>query len=138
MTIFGSDFHGSIRDLRVLAIGAFGMVALKQFGGALTAQRRPVLATAAIGGAFVATVILDVILIPLHADFGASIASAVAYTIGGAVIGAAFSRALGTRLSELIPRGSDALMYTHAPIQTPNCAVLKARTVTFGQDPSDG
>jgi O-antigen/teichoic acid export membrane protein len=111
VTIFGSDFHGSIRDLRVLAIGAFGMVALKQFGGALTAQRRPVLATAAIGGAFVATVILDVILIPLHADFGASIASAVAYTIGGAVIAAAFSRALGTRPSELIPRGSDALMY---------------------------
>jgi O-antigen/teichoic acid export membrane protein len=111
VTIFGSDFHGSIRDLRVLAIGAFGMVALKQFGGALTAQRRPVLATAAISGAFVATVVLDVILIPLHADFGASLASAIAYTIGGAVMALAFSRAMETRLSDLVPRGNEGAWF---------------------------
>ncbi|HEX3456105.1 MAG TPA: hypothetical protein VHS03_15895 [Gaiellaceae bacterium] len=27
VTIFGSDFHGSIRDLRILALGAFGIAA---------------------------------------------------------------------------------------------------------------
>jgi hypothetical protein len=34
VTIFGSDFHGSIRDLRILALGAFGIAAIKQLGTA--------------------------------------------------------------------------------------------------------
>ena len=29
VTVFGSDFHGSIRDLRILALGAFGIAAIK-------------------------------------------------------------------------------------------------------------
>jgi O-antigen/teichoic acid export membrane protein len=113
VSLFGSDFRGSIRDLRVLALGAFGVMALKQFGGALNAQRRPLLGSAAIGSAFVATVALDLLLIPPHADFGASVASAVAHTLGGVVIIVIFSRALEIRLSEFIPRGNELFLYRH-------------------------
>jgi Na+-driven multidrug efflux pump len=93
--------------LRILALGAFGIVALKLLGNALTAQRKPMLETAAIGGAFVCTVALDVILIPAHGGLGAAIASSVAYTFGGILVALIFTRALKGRLGDLVPRGSE-------------------------------
>jgi Na+-driven multidrug efflux pump len=93
--------------LRVLAVGAFGIVALKLLGNALTAQRKPMLETAAIGGAFICTVALDVILIPAHGGLGAAIASSVAYTFGGVLVALIFTRALKGRLGHLVPRGSE-------------------------------
>jgi len=107
VTIFGSDFHGSIRDLRILALGAFGIAAIKQLGVALTSQNRPLLETAGILVAFAVTAVTDVLLIPAHADLGASIASTVSYSAGGLAMAALFVRALGGRLSDLVPRGSE-------------------------------
>jgi O-antigen/teichoic acid export membrane protein len=104
VTIFGDAFHGSIDDLRVLALGALGMAALKLLGNALTAQRRPLLATAAIGAAFASTLVLDVLLIPSLEGLGAAIASTVAYTIGGLAAVAAFTGALPATSGDLIPR----------------------------------
>jgi len=107
VTIFGSDFHGSIRDLRILALGAFGIAAIKQLGTALTSQNRPLLETGGILVAFAVTAVTDVLLIPSHADLGASIASTVSYSAGGLAMAALFVRALGGRLSDLLPRGSE-------------------------------
>lgn len=107
VTIFGSDFHGSIRDLRILALGAFGIAAIKQLGTALTSQNKPLLETAGILVAFAVTAVADVILIPSHADLGASIASVVSYTAGGLVMAALFVRALGAKPTDLLPRRSD-------------------------------
>jgi len=107
VTFFGESFRGSVEMLRVLALGAFGIVALKLLGNALTAQRKPMLETAAIGGAFVCTVALDVILIPTHGGLGAAIASSVAYTFGGFLVALIFTRALNGRLGHLVPRGSE-------------------------------
>jgi O-antigen/teichoic acid export membrane protein len=107
VTLFGEAFRGSIEMLRVLALGAFGIVALKLLGNALTAQRKPMLETAAIGGAFLCTVALDVILIPAHGGLGAAIASSVAYTLGGVLVALIFTRALKGRLGHLVPRGSE-------------------------------
>ena len=56
-TIFGSDFEGSVVMLRVLLIGVFGIIALKLFGNALTAQRRPLLASTAISVGFATTIV---------------------------------------------------------------------------------
>ena len=56
VTFFGESFRGSIGDLRVLVLGAFGVVALKQLGSVLTGQGKPTLASLAIGISFVATV----------------------------------------------------------------------------------
>jgi O-antigen/teichoic acid export membrane protein len=108
VTVFGEGFRGSIDDLRILSLGALGIVALKQLGSALTAQGRPLNASAAIGVAFAATVVLDVLLIPPYGGAGAAIASTVSYTAGGLVIAVIFAQALGGRLTELVPRGNEA------------------------------
>jgi O-antigen/teichoic acid export membrane protein len=107
VTLFGGDFRGSVDDLRVLALGAFGIVALKLLGNALTAQAKPLLETAAIGVSFLTIVALDVLLIPAHGGLGAAIASAVAYTVGGIAVALIFSRGLASRVSELAPRGTE-------------------------------
>ncbi len=106
-TIFGEEFRDSIFDLRVLALGAFGIIALKQLGNALTAQGRPTLASTAIGIGFVATLVLDVLLIPSHGAAGAAVASTLSYTVGGIAVVVIFSRALGTSPVALLPRLAD-------------------------------
>ncbi len=107
VTVFGSAFEGSVRDLRILALGAFGIAAIKQLGVALTSQNKPLLETAGILVAFAVTAVTDVLLIPSHADLGASIASTVSYTAGGVAMAVLFVRALGGRMSDLLPRGSE-------------------------------
>ena len=107
VTVFGEEFRGSIGDLRILALGAFGIVALKLLGSALNAQGRPMRANIGVGVAFIATVALDLLLIPSHGGLGAAIASTLAYTAGGAAIVLVFARDLGRPATELIPRGSE-------------------------------
>jgi O-antigen/teichoic acid export membrane protein len=107
VTIFGEEFSDSVADLRVLAGGAFGVVALKQLGNALTGRDRPLAASLSIGSAFLFTVALDIVLIPRYEDLGAAIASTVAYTLGGFVIITVFNRSLGGRVLDLVPRPAD-------------------------------
>jgi len=108
VTFFGQDFRGSIDDLRVLAAGAFGIVALKQLGSALTARHKPTLASAAISSAFASTVVLDFLLIPDHGGVGAAVASAVSYTLGGIVVVAVFLSAIGGTTRDFLPTRGDA------------------------------
>lgn len=107
VTVFGAAFRGSIEQLRILAAGTLGIVALKLFGNALTAQRKPMLETAAVAAAFLMTVGLDIALIPAHGGVGASVASTVAYSAGGVAAGILLARALRTGMGEMIPRGRD-------------------------------
>ncbi len=108
-TVFGNDFSGSVSMLRVLALGALGITTLKLLGNTLTAQRRPLLETAAVAVAFVTVFALDFILIPAHGGLGASIASAASYTLGGVAVAVIFARALGARVSEMVPRPGDLI-----------------------------
>ena len=107
VTIFGEDFRGSIVDLRILALGAFGIVALKQLGNALTAQSRPTLASAAISVGFVSTLVLDILFIPPWGGVGAALASTISYTVAGVAVIVIFARALGVPSTALLPRWSD-------------------------------
>ncbi|MGH2714354.1 MAG: oligosaccharide flippase family protein [Thermoleophilaceae bacterium] len=106
-TIFGSEFEGSVDDLRLLVAGGFGIAALKMLGSALTAQGKPLLETAAIGVAFVMIVVLDVVLIPAYGGEGAAVAASVAYCAGGVAVALIFARALGARARDLVPRPRD-------------------------------
>jgi len=108
VVLFGEDFRGAINELRILACGAFGIVALKQLGNALTARQMPTRASLAIASAFVSTVVLDLLLIPTHGGIGASIASTVSYTLGGVVMVVIFTRSLGGSGRDLIPGTNDA------------------------------
>ena len=107
LQLFGEDFRGSIDDLRVLAVGAFGIVALKQIGNALTARQLPSLASFGIGVAFVTTLTLDVLLIPSLGGLGAALASTLSYTLGGIVILLLFTRSLGGHILDFVPRPRD-------------------------------
>jgi O-antigen/teichoic acid export membrane protein len=104
---FGDAFAGSVDDLRILAFGAFGMVALKLLGSALNAQGEPMLTNIGVGVAFVATITFDVLLIPSHGGLGAAMASTIAYSAGGVAIAVVFARVLKRRPRDLVPRRSD-------------------------------
>jgi len=95
---------GSLADLRLLAPGAFVIIALKLLANSLTAQRKPMLGNIAVAVAFAATVALDLLLIPRYGGAGAAAASTVAYSAGGVAVAIIFCRAFGTRLRELLPR----------------------------------
>jgi O-antigen/teichoic acid export membrane protein len=109
VSLFGEEFRGAVDDLRLLSAGAFGIVALKQLGSALTARQKPSLASFAIGVAFASTVLLDILLIPEHGGTGAAIASSLSYTLGGIVIVFVFTRSLGGRMLDLLPRPGDLM-----------------------------
>jgi len=105
--VFGQRFAGATDDLRVLAFGALGIVVFELLTNALTAQRKPMLASAAIGVAFVLTATLDLLLIPVYGGLGAAIATTVAYTGGGIAAVLIFDRAMHARISDLAPRRDD-------------------------------
>jgi O-antigen/teichoic acid export membrane protein len=107
VTVFGESFGGSVDDLRVLAFGAFGMVALKLLANALTAQRKPMLANAALAVAFAVTIVLDVVLISRYGGVGAAAASTVAYTVGGLAVALIFVRTLHGRMRDFRPGRRD-------------------------------
>jgi O-antigen/teichoic acid export membrane protein len=111
VTLFGEDFRGSVDDLRVLAAGAIGVVAVKLFGVALVAKGRPVLQSVGIGAGFVLTIVLDIVLIPPFGGLGAALASTLAYAASGTVMGVLFIRALGASPVELVPRVGEVLSF---------------------------
>jgi len=113
-TVFGEDFRGSVDDLRVLALGAFGIAALELLGSAFTAQRRPLRAAGPVGVAFAATIALDILLIPRYGGVGAATATTLAWTAGGAVAVVVFTMTFPARATELIPTGREvrALLHT--------------------------
>jgi len=70
------------------------------------------LANSAIAVAFVATIALDLLLIPSHGGLGAAIASTIAYLAGGIAVAVIFVRALDARFGDLVPRVSDVRKLT--------------------------
>jgi O-antigen/teichoic acid export membrane protein len=106
-TVFGEEFSGAVGDLRLLALGAFGVVALQQLGDALTAKGEPMRASMAIGVAFVTTIGLDLLLIPHLGGDGAALASTLAYSAGGIAVAVLYLRFFDVSARELIPRPSE-------------------------------
>lgn len=121
--IFGPEFAGSVAQLRVLALGACGVVALKLVGNALTAQGRPLRETIGVAAAFVIIVVLDVLLIPGFGGLGAALASTIGYSIGGLVLVWVGRRSIGLSPADLVPRPSDlGVLVTHVRSLVPGRA----------------
>ena len=123
--LFVLAFSDAVPQLRILTLGAFGVVAMKQLGSALTARKRPTLASAAIAVSFVCTLVLDIILIPRYDGVGAAIASSFAYSAGGVAIAAVFVAALRGSPRELMPRPREIPGYVRrlvAPLRAPRVA----------------
>jgi O-antigen/teichoic acid export membrane protein len=107
ITVFGEEFRGSVDDLRILALGVVGVVTLDLLGSALNSQRRPMLASSASSVALVVTLALDITLIPAFGGAGAAAATALAYTAGGVTAAILFTRAIGGRLRDFVPRPTE-------------------------------
>jgi O-antigen/teichoic acid export membrane protein len=107
VTVFGDEFRGSVDDLRILALGVVGVVTLDLLGSALNSQRRPILASSASSVALIVTLALDITLIPQYGGAGAAAATALAYTAGGVTAVILFTRAIGGRLGDFVPRVAD-------------------------------
>ncbi len=112
--LFGEEFRGSTDDLRVLAVGALGVVAVKLFGSALVAQGRPTLQSVGIGAGFAMTIVLDIVLIPPYGGLGAALASTLAYLSAGVVMGGIFLHVLRARPADLVPRVGDVVWFVRA------------------------
>jgi O-antigen/teichoic acid export membrane protein/O-antigen ligase len=110
-TMFGPKFAGSTDQLRVLALSGVGIAMVSLLSNAVIAQRRPLHASLGDGAALVVTLALDILLIPHLAGLGASIATALAYTVGGVVMATVFLRTLRGRPSDLVPRVTDVMWY---------------------------
>lgn len=106
-TVFGPEFEGSIVELRILALGGLGILAMKVLANSLVAQGHPMLSNAAIGTAFATTIALDLTLIPAYGGVGAAIASTIAYATGGLAVAIIFARTLGVTVRALTPRYGD-------------------------------
>ena len=107
VTIFGEEFSDSVGMLRVLVIAALGVTSIKLLGSALVARGRPGLQSLAIGSGFVCSVALDIALIPSFGGMGAAAAAAIAHSTAGIVVITIFSRTLGGRARDLVPRPAD-------------------------------
>jgi len=105
--IFGPEFAGSIADLRILALGVFGIVGLKILANALVARGRAMTSNAALLIAFVVTVGADLLLIPPFGGTGAAIGSTIAYTAGGVAAVVIFVRVLGIPVGAFLPGRED-------------------------------
>ncbi len=93
--------------------GAALDLALELLGGALTARGKPMLTTAAVSVAFVATIAFDALLVPPYGGVGAAFAALIASTAGGVVAALIFARALSVPADELLPRRRDVPWLWH-------------------------
>jgi O-antigen/teichoic acid export membrane protein len=105
--IFGPEFAGSVDQLRVLALGVFGIVGLKILANALVARGRAMASNGALLIAFGITVSADLLLIPSMGGLGVAIASTIAYTVGGIAALVVFVRLLGIPARAFLPGRAD-------------------------------
>jgi len=113
--VFGSEFADSATQLRILIPGTLGILGMRIFGNVLVARGRPLLESLAIGTALVATIVLDLALIPPFGGRGAAVASTIAYSVGGVLALTIVFRALGAKLQDLRPHRGDLSLAARAP-----------------------
>jgi O-antigen/teichoic acid export membrane protein len=107
---YGINFIGSVIPFLLLLPGIVGMVLSKIIFANLSGSGKPQFATVSSAISFVATIALDIILIPTYNIAGAAIASTIAYLIGSFLAVYWFSRHTGIRWDHIvIPNLHDAI-----------------------------
>ncbi|HXG41687.1 MAG TPA: oligosaccharide flippase family protein [Dehalococcoidia bacterium] len=109
--LFGPEFRASVVPLLLLLPGSVANGVTIVLGSYLYGRGRPLYQTAAVLAALLATVVLDVALIPWLEVPGAAIASSLAYNTGLAAALFFYRRVSGQPLSGLLgPSASDVEM----------------------------
>jgi O-antigen/teichoic acid export membrane protein len=84
--LYGRDFRSSITPTWILLGGLLGEGLAGLITGYLYGRGKPGLNSLAMGGGLIATLVLDVVLIPRYGAIGAAAASAVAYLLTTATL----------------------------------------------------
>ena len=84
--LYGAAFDSGVRPAQVLLVGMLLSGASGVASGYLYGRGRPGLNSLGLGLGLVATVALDLALIPPYGALGAAVASSVAYLLGDAVL----------------------------------------------------
>jgi len=100
--VFGSEFRASVLPLALLLPGALANGVTIVLGSYLYSRGRPLYQTGAVLAALLATVVLDLALIPWLEVPGAAIASSLAYNTGLATALYFYRRVSGQPLSRLL------------------------------------
>jgi O-antigen/teichoic acid export membrane protein len=107
---YGIDFIGSVIPFLLLLPGILGMVLSKIIFANLSGSGKPQFATYSSAISFVATIALDIILIPTYNIAGAAIASTIAYLLSAIFAVYWFSRHTRIRWDQIvIPNLRDAI-----------------------------
>lgn len=106
-TFFGTEFGAGTGALRITMLAMVPLAFTRLLAGDLKGRGRPGLVSLAAGSALIATVVLDVALIPRFGIEGAALASLCAYGVGSVVIGLAYRRITGASLRAFVPRPAD-------------------------------
>ena len=104
---FGEDFATGSTALRITMIAMIPLAISRLLAGDLKGRGRPGLVSISAAAALIATVILDVTLIPRFGIEGAAVASVVAYAIGAIVLAVGYRRTTGAPLRGFVPTLAD-------------------------------
>ena len=99
---FGSDFRSALTPFFILLPGIWMLGMANICGSVLSGKKRPGTGSVLAGGAALATLVLDLALIPPFGIVGAAVAASVAYTFYGICSLVLVSRALDTPAYQLL------------------------------------
>jgi polysaccharide pyruvyl transferase CsaB len=108
--VFGKSFGEASWAARIVALSMLPFALHRLLAGDLRGRGRPGLVSASSGIALVATVVLDVALIPPFGIAGAAVASLIAYSIAAGAMLVLFVRATGMSARDLIPTWRDVVV----------------------------
>jgi O-antigen/teichoic acid export membrane protein len=107
-TFFGPEFGAAASALRITMIAMVPLAVSRLLAGDMKGRGRAGLVSISAGAALVATIALDLLLIPSYGIEGAALASLIAYTIGAVTLLIAYRRVTGASLRNLVPTFQDA------------------------------
>jgi O-antigen/teichoic acid export membrane protein len=105
--VFGSDFGAAYVPLLILLPGLVAFASVNVLSAHVAGLGRPRLNLYVSLAGLVATLVLDLTLIPPFGMYGAAAASTVSYLSGAVVMALLFSRETGIRARSLIPLPAD-------------------------------
>jgi O-antigen/teichoic acid export membrane protein len=104
---FGDEFVGGAGALRIMLVAMLPLSLVRIMAGDLKGRGRPGTVSLAALTALVATVVLDLLLIPLLGIEGAALASLLTYSTSAAMLLVIYRRLTGGSLRALVPATSD-------------------------------
>ena len=109
LTVFGTAFTDAATTLRILMVAMLPLTVTRVLAGDLKGRGRPGVVSLVMGISVVATIGLDLVLIPIMGISGAAVASLLAYAVSAAGLAVAFTRVTHHSPLSLLPQWNDVV-----------------------------